>query len=268
MEFFATSQGIPVRISDSKEGKSVLVFLHGYLETLDVWEEFVATVPKEFRTVAIDLPGQGLTGTLPETNELDFSARVVNGVLELLQIESAILVGHSMGGYVAQSFLEQFPDKTRALIHLNSNPYADAPEKLADRQREIELIRQGKLLTLASVAIPNMYAPQNVRRMEDAIMMTVELCDMHDPDGICATILGLTTRKDQVALLQQTDKPVLFVLGESDNFLSPEKRDQMRKDLQAIECVILPNTGHNSFLEDPGATWQAMASFIQKNGLL
>lgn len=267
MEFFATSQGIPVRISDSQEGKKVLVFLHGYLETLDVWEEFIATVPKDFRTVAIDLPGHGLTGSLPETNSIDFSARVVHGVLELLQIDAAILVGHSMGGYVAQSFLEQYPEKTIALVHLNSIPYADDPSKLADRLREIELIHQGKLQTLATVSIPSMYASTNVRRMEDAIMMTIELCDMHDPDGICATIRGLSTRKNQVELLQQTTKPVLFVLGESDNFLPQQKREQLIQDMQTAECVILPNTGHNSFLEDPGSTWQAMASFIQKNGL-
>ncbi len=267
MEFFATSQGIPVRISDTREGKTALVFLHGYLETLDVWEDFIATVPKEFRSVAIDLPGHGLTGTHSDINTIDFSAQVLAGVLDLLQLEAVVLVGHSMGGYVAQSFLEQYPQRVKALIHLNSNPYADAPQKAQERLREIECIQQGKLLTLSSVSIPNMYTPANLRKMEDAILKTVELCDMHDPQGICATIRGLMERKDQTDLLAHTAVPVLFVHGDSDAFLSEQTRQQMIGQLPHSHFVLLPETGHNSFLEQPTLTWEQMLAFMQKNGL-
>ena len=267
MEFFATSQGIPVRISDSIQGNQTIVFLHGYLETLDVWEDFMATVPNHFRTVAIDLPGHGLSGTQAEINEVSFSARVVCGVLDLLKIEKAILVGHSMGGYVGQSFLAQFPDRALALVHLNSNPYADAPDKSVDREREIRFIQEGKLQTLAAVSIPNMYAPSNVRKMDDAIQKTVELCDMHDPDGICATLRGLKERSNQVDFLSQVKHPLLFVFGDQDVFLSQERQQQIREQIPNADYALLANTGHNSFLEDPVGTWQSIASFIEKNGL-
>ena len=57
MEFFATSNKIPVHISDSKNGDTVLVLLHGYLETLYIWEDFRSLLDSRIRTLAIDLPG-------------------------------------------------------------------------------------------------------------------------------------------------------------------------------------------------------------------
>lgn len=266
MEFFVTSQGIPVRVFDSGKGETTLLFLHGYLETLDIWEEFLATVPVTYRTVAIDLPGHGLTGSNPEVNDIDFCAQVAAGVLDTLSIDRVVLVGHSMGGYVAQSFLSLYPDRTLALIHLNSNCFADLPEKAADREREIGLIQEGKLLPLASVSIPHMYARENLRRMDDAVQKTVELCDMHDPSGICAAIRGLMRRKDRTTLLQTAARPLLFVFGDSDPFFPAERRKCLLEALPAAESAVLARTAHNSFLEDPAATLAVMCSFLQKNG--
>lgn len=266
MEFFVTSQGIPVRVLDSGKGETTLLFLHGYLETLDIWEDFMATVPVSYRTVAIDLPGHGLTGSRPEVNDIDFCAQVAAGVLDILQVEKVIPVGHSMGGYVAQSFLELYPERTLALIHLNSNCFADLPEKAADREREIGLVLEGKLLSLASVSVPRMYARENLRRLDDAVQKTVELCDMHDPAGICASLRGMMRRKNQTSLLQEAGKPLLFVFGDSDPFFPPDRRELLLKSLPAAESVVLSGTAHNSFLEDPDTTLAVILSFLQKNG--
>lgn len=267
MEFFVTSQGIPVRVSDSGKEGTTLLFLHGYLETLDIWEDFMATVPDSYRTVAIDLPGHGLTGSRPDINDIDFCAQVAAGVLDILSIKKVVPVGHSMGGYVAQSFLALFPERTEGLIHLNSNCFADLPEKASDRNREISLILEGKLLSLASVSIPHMYARQNLRRMDDAVQKTVELCDMHDPTGICATVRGMMRRRDQTEMLRHSGKPLLFVFGDSDPFFPLERRQILSDALPAAETAVLSGTAHNSFVEDPDSTLSIMLSFLQKNGL-
>ena len=77
MEFFATSNGIPVHISDTEKGDITILLLHGYLETLYVWEEFIGLFPKNFRFISIDLPGHGLTGTHPHSNSMEFCADTI-----------------------------------------------------------------------------------------------------------------------------------------------------------------------------------------------
>ena len=137
MEFFATTGSLPIHISDSKKGDKSIILLHGYLETLYIFEEFSEALQKEgFRVIAIDLPGHGLTGSDPEINSIEFAADLATEVLKICGVEKAYVAGHSMGGYIAQQCIARHPETYEGIILLNSNPYADAPEKKADRERE------------------------------------------------------------------------------------------------------------------------------------
>ena len=65
MEYFVTCNGIPVHVSETGKGDKAIILLHGYLETLYIWEEFRSLLPDSSRIVSIDLPGLGLTGSDP-----------------------------------------------------------------------------------------------------------------------------------------------------------------------------------------------------------
>lgn len=263
MEFFASSNGIPVHISDSGKGDKVLLFLHGYLETLYIWEEFVEILPKDYRVILIDLPGHGLSSSHPDANDMKFCSEVVVGVLDYCKVDTCIVLGHSMGGYIAQACIKNFPARFDAIIHFNSNPYADDPEKKKDRLREISFIESGKLMSLASISIPNMYFKDNLRRMDEKIAETIEICETHDPLGICASIRGLMVREDNLELLSATQKPILFIFGDSDSYLTVEKAETILNKLPNSKGVFVAGTGHNSFLEEPKSTLNGVLNFIE-----
>ena len=63
MEYFLTANNIPVHILDTKKGDNVLLLLHGYLETLYIYDDFINILSNDYRIIAIDLPGHGLSGT-------------------------------------------------------------------------------------------------------------------------------------------------------------------------------------------------------------
>ena len=122
MEFFAISNNIPIHILDTKKGEKVIFLLHGYLETLYIFSEFIELLEKEYRVIAIDLPGHGLSGSQKEVNSMDFCASVVADVLNICKVDESAQVyvaGHSMGGYVAQSCIRLFPSKFNGIILLN-----------------------------------------------------------------------------------------------------------------------------------------------------
>ncbi len=262
MEFFVTIKGIPVHIHDSEKGEKVILLLHGYLETLYIWDHFASLLEKEFRIIRFDLPGQGLTGSRDDSNSMPFQAEIAKGVLDYFNISSAILIGHSMGGYIGQAFLKLFPERISALVHFNSNPYADPIEKVKDREKEISFIEQGKLLTLAQIAIPNMYSQDNLRQVDSIILETLEICETHEPKGFIATIRGLMSREDNTALLASSDKLIVFFYGDNDKLLSGERREKIMADIPNAVHFLIPGTGHNSFLEKPNEVLEKLLSVI------
>ncbi len=263
MQYFATSCGVPVHVSDSGSGQQVLLLLHGYLETLYIWEEFIELLPNNYRVISIDIPGHGLSSTHPEINSMKFCADVVLGVLDLANVTKCTICGHSMGGYIAQTCVKYYPDRFNAIVNFNSSPYADDPLKRLDRDREISFIESGKLLSLATVSIPNMYFKDNLRRCDDKIRETIDLCDTHDPRGIISSLRGLITREDNTDFLKTIKIPCFFIFGDSDTYMPLERAESILKTTNS-KGVFIPSTAHNSFIENPHTTLDEFLLFLSQ----
>lgn len=263
MEYFAISNGIPVHILDTKKGDKTILLLHGYLETLYIFNEFIEMMEKKYRVIAIDLPGHGLSGSDKEMNSMEFCAETAADVLKKCGVEKAYVAGHSMGGYVAQNCVKLFPELFEGIILLNSTPFADSPEKKTDRKREMELILSAKLGHLASLSIPKMYAPENLRRLDEKIEETIEITETHDPNGIVACIKGMMEREDTSNVLSAAKK-VLMIFGTEDKFITEPVREKLLENFPEAETATIPETGHNSFIEAPETVMAAIVDFMEK----
>lgn len=159
-EKFIMAGPTALHVCDSEQGERCVVLLHGYLESLLVWEEFVPLLYKRVRVVTLDLPGHGISEVKGEVHTMEFLADTVADGLRALGIKRCTLVGHSMGGYVALAFLERHPEMLDGLVLLSSTPNADTPEKAENRRREIALVQAGKKDALARVAPAAGFAPK------------------------------------------------------------------------------------------------------------
>ncbi len=274
MEFFTIASGVSVHVWDTKdEGSSgpCLVLLHGYLETMYVFNELIDALKGRYRIITLDLPGHGLTDSAPadasgeRVNTLSFCADVVAGVLQKCGVEKAVLVGHSMGGYVTLQTLRDHPEVAEAALLIPSHPYPDAPEKAADREREKDIIRSGKLYTLAQVSIPKMYFEENLRHCDEKIRETVELCETHDPEGIVASIEGLRRRDDLQDVMAQPPVPLGIIHGDHDAFLPMELAMKLKEGFPKVWMRLIPETGHNPFIENQEAFVEALDAFTTRN---
>ena len=287
MEFFTTAAGITVHVWDTKDEKipgqarndsghvatasdgvqPCLVLLHGYLETMYIFNELIDALKPHYRIITLDMPGHGLTDYAPagpdgeRVNTLSFCASVVAGVLDKCGVDKAILAGHSMGGYVMLQCLRDDPERVERAILLHSHPYPDSPQKIADRGKEKQLVAEGKLLAIADISIPNMYDAENLRACDEKIRETVELCETHDPQGIIASIEGLRRRDDLSDVLEQPPVPLLLIHGDHDAFLPLERVEEMKQRFPKVQYALIPNSGHNSFIEQPAACVEAIERF-------
>src|SRR5690606_4982303 len=121
-----------------------LVLLHGFLESSKIWEPFIPGLSVKRQVICIDLPGHGRSGLLGEVHSMELMADVVKAVLDHLEINSATLLGHSMGGYVSLAFCEKFPNSAAGVVLMNSTPQEDSAEKKLNRDRSVSVVKRNK----------------------------------------------------------------------------------------------------------------------------
>lgn len=276
MESFVIAGGISVHIWDTKDetpsaDKPVLMLLHGYLETMYVFNELIEALKDKFRIITLDLPGHGLTDSAPANakgvavNSVEFDVPVICGVLDKCGVQKAILAGHSMGGYITLECIRERPERFEKAILLSSHPYPDAPQVAVNRQREISVVEAEKLELLASASIPKMYYEENLRRCDEKICETVELCETHNPQGIIASIRGIAARPDLESVMEEPPVPIMLVHGDHDNYLPLERVEQMKQNYKKVAYRLIPSTGHNAFIENTEETVRAILEFTIGN---
>lgn len=257
-DYFKKGQKIRYKISE-KKGKHV-VLLHGYLETLEVWDGFAGLLAGDFTVLTLDLPGHG-ESSLIEDNTMERMADAVGGLLEHLSLDTVYMVGHSMGGYVATSFALKYPLKTAGLVLFHSNTFADSSEKKANRLKDIVLIRDGKLADICKAAVPGTFARENIVRFQPEIKKIIADAGKHCPDGIISCINAMTTRIDTTIQLKNVNQSILSIAGAHDPFITEETARNLAIELKA-EFSLLDQSGHMGFMEEPVTSAAKLRSWI------
>ena len=233
-----------INYADSGDG-SVVVLLHGYLENLNMWR-FLDEFRTKFRIIAIDLLGHGQSGCLGYIHTMEDQAAIVNAVLEDLKIESASIIGHSMGGYVGLAFAELYPKKIKSLVLMNSTALEDSDERKKNRDRAIKMVKKD-YETFVRISISNLFGSENRNLIINEIEKTKIEALKTPLQGIIAALEGMKIRKNRTAILQLSI-PILLILSKKDPVLSYDENILQIKNT----CVVLATLpdGHMSHIEN------------------
>jgi pimeloyl-ACP methyl ester carboxylesterase len=193
---------------------------------------------------------------------MEFMAERVLAVMDYLEIETAFLVGHSMGGYVALAFLELFQERLTGLCLFHSQPFADAPETIEKRKREISLVLDGKKDVICNVNIPNAFAIDNQEIFANEIDFAKEIARNTSDAGVIASLNGLMQRKDRSQLLAETTLPFLWILGKKDNYIPHDIIVGKVKLPANSKMILLRKSGHQGFMEEMKSSANALLNFL------
>lgn len=266
VEKFIMAGTTPIHLCDSQQGDKTVVLLHGYLESMLVWDDFVPLIYKNMRVVTLDLPGHGVSIVQGEEHTMNFLADVVTEAVKALGIERFTVVGHSMGGYVALAIAERHPESLDGLVLLSSTPNPDTEEKRENRRREIALVQAGKKEMIARVAPAAGFAEENRARMKDYIADLTDQVFITEDEGIVALLNGMISRRDQNEMLRKSSVKQLFILGRKDGYIIPEVAEAMVAAHPQAEVVWLADSGHMGFLEEPEKCAVALKKFVGIEG--
>ncbi|EIA09215.1 alpha/beta hydrolase [Flavobacterium frigoris PS1] len=249
-----------IAYTDTGKGTAI-VLLHGFLENQKMWDNYVAPFTKKNRVITIDLLGHGDTECLGYVHTMEDNADAVHAVLAELRIRKAILVGHSMGGYVALAFAELYPENIKGLVLLNSTAKADSDERKTNRDRAIKAVKQS-YIGFVSLAVANLFSENNRERLVEEIENTKKEALKTPLQAIVASLEGMKIRADREVLLHLTPYQKMLVLGKKDPILDYEETKAQITNTE-VEFVTFPD-GHMSYIENQEELTKILLQFFKK----
>jgi pimeloyl-ACP methyl ester carboxylesterase len=259
---YAEFKKIKVKYTDVGKGR-VIVLLHGFLSSHEAWAEFIKKLSKNYRVIAIDLPGHGQTPAIGYYHSMELLAQSVKAVLNKAGVRRYIVVGHSMGGYTALAFAELYPENVSGLCLFHSTAYADSEEKKKDRDRVIRLVKKEHKQYVAE-AVTTLFAPDNLEACKVEVEKVKRIASSISKQSIINSLEGMKERKNRDMILKYAEYPVLFIIGKKDSVINYETLYPQMGLCKFPSALLLENVGHLGFYEAPKETMKELKLFASR----
>ena len=240
---------------------TAVVLLHGFLENITMWNSISTQLSKKFKVICIDLLGHGATENHGYIHSMENQAEMVKAVLDHLNLKKYILIGHSMGGYVALSFSQLFPKSIKGLCLMNSTALPDTEEKKINRDRAIAAVKQNHK-TFVRIAIPMLFSEENRSIFTSEIKEITQEALKISAQGIIAALEGMKIRSNLTSIYKNTTFPIQMIIGKQDPALEYATLIAQIKDTK-VHLVQFPD-GHMSHIENKTELIEALIKFIKQ----
>lgn len=248
---------------DGREHHDTVVLLHGFLQNLNVWSSFILTYMRNMHVVAIDLPGHGYSSTYSDVHTMDFMAQAVKTVLDDANVEQCVMVGHSLGGYVALAFADRYSYMLKGLSLMHSHAMCDTPEIRLRRDEvchQVHLNRAGFIVDFITGLFDESkreYLATDIKELKDQCLETRE-------EGILAAQRGMKVRTSKVKTLTSLSVPVLFVYGKNDPRIPLELGLSQAMLPHRSEVLMMDGVAHMSFMEEREYVKRRLCDFVHQ----
>ncbi len=250
------------KVAYRSDGTGVpLVLLHGFCEDSTIWDEFI-TYYDNIRVIRVDLSGHGQSEVLPE-DDIMLMAESVKAVLDALSVTRCVMVGHSMGGYVATAFVEKWPDMLTGLGMFHSHPFEDTPEKKVARAKSLAFVEKFGRSLFVKQLIPSLFANLFATSNEQLINKLIHNAIQYPSGAIVGALRAMLARPDRAHVLENIACPVLFIIGKQDTTV-PYDISLKQIHLPAVADIhILPRVAHMGMFRSTAETAGIVRNFVQ-----
>jgi pimeloyl-ACP methyl ester carboxylesterase len=252
-----------------------VVLIHGMAGSLTTWDPVFADLARSCDVVAVDLPGHGESSRMRGDYSLGSLAASVRDVLDELEVRSATVVGHSLGGGIAMQFMYQFPERCERLVLVSSGGLG---REVTPMLRALAVPGAG--LALAGIAriqhqrhvaaAGRLVRPLARRVWNDLPYMVRQLGTLEDPEtrrSFLATIHAVIEVGGQG--INATDRlhlaaglPTLIVWGEDDRIIPSTHGSAAAELIPGCRFELVPGAGHYPHEDSPELFARVLADFV------
>lgn len=234
-----------------KMGKGpVAVLLHGFPESGTLWRNIWTGLSGGYTLIVPDLPGAG-DSTLSGSASIAQMAAGVKDILDKEQIEKAVIIGHSMGGYVALAFADMFPGSVAGLTLVHSTTAADDEEKKKTRQKVIDFVQKGNKTAFLEQMVPGLFAQEYAAKERQKVQEQVDSALLMSTEGLVNFYKAMMERPERTAVLKNARYPVQWIIGAKDALMAPSKLIGFAYTAQVNFIAYYTDCGHMSMVEMP-----------------
>jgi len=256
----ARINGIDMNYEVHGEGEPIL-FVHGFPLSGEMWKSAASELKNSNKVIVPDLRGHGGSAATQDASMTDYANDLAALLDHLQETRPAIIVGLSMGGYVAMEFFRRHRARVRAMVLADTRAEADTPEAAKGRKDTSEKVLKDGSKVVAEAMIGKLFAadaPADMKSKWQSIMAATP------PTGTAAALLAMAGRPDSTATLQSMAVPVLVVVGDKDVITPPDCAQRMHAAAKNSQLETISGAGHMAPVEKPAEFNRILKKFVEQ----
>ena len=243
-----------------------LILVHGFAGSTYTWRRVIPLLSQSYTVYAFDLPGFGLSDKSPEASyDLRSQARALLDFIHALQLPSASLVGHSMGGVIAGIAATEAPQKVDKLIIIDAGFYHGGPPKFMRHlffPFNVILARSFYTKGARSRSLANSYY--------DKSLITDELIENYLKPARTPYASDALVKMNRTAAADTYENissriatPALLIWARNDNIVPVSDAERLQREIKGSRLVTIDGSGHMVQEEKPQEVAAAIQQFMQ-----
>lgn len=241
-----------------------VIFIHGFCETREMWFPFVEPLAERYRVSCVDLPGYGESPLEQTQLSLEEVADQLANWFRSKGIEKAVVIGHSLGGYVALALAERHPHLIQGLGLFHSMALADDEESKHKRDKALLFLKKHPVSKFIEPFIPSLFYDQRKAELQEEIRKSTEIGLQTPLDTIIAYTLAMREREDRFEVWKNLSCPCLFIGGVNDTRIPVSVCEQHIEERDQTDGYIIPETAHMGMFERPSETLEMIRDYLLK----
>ncbi len=259
-----------LQMNFSDEGKpegTPLLFIHGFPFSSAMWQQQVEHFSKTCRVITYDIRGHGASEIGDAQFSIEYFVDDILALLQFLNIPRAVIIGLSMGGYIALRMYERHPEKFLALVLCDTKSEADTNEGKIRRAQQAPQVKAEGAEVFARAFAHAVFFEKSFQTNPDAVAFIKKIIAATSPLAIAGTLLALAARTDSTPMLETISVPALVLVGEKDTVTPVAHSQILAQKIPTASLNIITDAGHLSNLENNVEFNTALEQFLHTNFL-
>ena len=243
------------------EGKGFpLVLIHGFLGSSKMWEPQIKFFKKHFRVITPDLPGFGKSNKVKSYNSIQSIAYLLTNCLQNKKIQKYNLLGHSMGGMIAQEMAKKNGGKISKLVCYSTGPRGEMPGRFetVDQSRE-NLKKVGLKITAKNIAKTWFIKGEDAKYFD----ICIEAGKQTSNETVDNALIAFKNWNG-VDTLKNIKNETLILWGDNDKSYNYKQIQTLKKNIYNSSLFIFKGCAHNVHLEKTKEFNKVLLNFLIK----
>ena len=247
---------------DKGSGSVTICLLHGFPMDSSVWDGFDEPMTSKYRIITPDLPGFGKTPLPEKPLSIELIAEFVHAIIEKEGLQKVVMIGHSMGGYVALAYAEKHTKKLLGLGLFHSTAMADNEEKKANRKKAVSFIKKYGKEPFIKELFSNLFTPGFMEKNKGVEEGLIERAMQLPQESFTEAYRAMMNRPDRQAILRNAPFPLLFIYGRHDSTLPYSSGLEQCHLPDESMIYLLEHSAHMGMMEEMDKSRLAILDFI------